>query len=170
MDEPSAWISQAWADWRAAERCVADEKGLGRCHAVAKWQQTVEKAVKSLICALHAVGILQTGVIARHEVERYVSVLVRLPRAHGHRTIQQQLHGLLDQATRDGIRVLDGLAPQMPPRRNTEYPFQTHGGQWTYPAAEGVFGDEEVAGFRQLAHRILNGAARIVSASRRAPR
>ena len=112
MDEPTAWLYQAMADRQAAERFVADEVGTSRCHAIAKWQQTVEKAVKALVSALHDAGILGAGVLPRHEVERYVRALIRLPRAAGNRTIQQNLHGLLDQNTRAGIRALDGLAPQ----------------------------------------------------------
>src|SRR5205807_1888383 len=102
--------------------------------------------------------------------ERYVGALIRLPRTSGNRTIQQLLHGLLDQNTRAGIRALDGLAPQFPPQRNTEYPFQDPNGQWTYPAAEGVFSPEEIRHYRALAHRVLDGAGRIVSAIRRRPR
>ena len=71
MDETTAWLYQARADWQAAERFVADEVGTGRCHAIAKWQQTVEKAVKALVSALHDAGILGAGVVHRHEVERY---------------------------------------------------------------------------------------------------
>jgi hypothetical protein len=169
VDEPIAWLSQAAADRHAAERFVADEKGTGRCHAIAKWQQTVEKAVKALVAALHDAGILGAGVRAKHDVERYIWALLRLPRAAGNRTIQQLLHGLLDQNTRSGISALDALVPRLPPRRNTEYPFPEDG-QWTYPAAEGVFSVQEVERFRALAHRILEGAGRIVSAIRRRPR
>lgn len=170
MDEPTAWLRQAMADRQAAERLLADEEGTGRCHAIAKWQQTVEKAVKALISALHDAGILGGGVRARHEVERYVAVLIRLPRARGNRTIQHLLHGLLDQNTRESIRAVDRLAPRLPPRRNTEYPFRDARGQWTYPAAEGVFSQKEVEQFRASAHRILDRAGRIVSVIRRRPR
>ncbi len=174
MDEAAALICQARADRQAAERFVADEAGTGRCHAIAKWQQTVEKAVKALVCALHHAGILGADYRPRHEVERYVGLLIRLPRAPGHRavqqrSVQQRLYGLLDQNTRQGIRALDGLVPQLPPRRNTEYPFQDPQGQWTYPAAEGVFSEDEIQQFRALAHRVLDGAERIVSGIRRQP-
>jgi len=149
---------------------MAEEVGTDRCHAIAKWQQTVKKAVKALLSALHDAGILNAGFRPRHEVERYIGTLIRLPRAAGNRTIQQLLHGVLDQHTRAGIRALDGLAPQLPPRRNTEYPFQDANGQWIYPAAEGVFSQAEVQRFRELAHRVLDGAERVVSAIRRRPR
>ena len=169
MDEPTAWLYQAMADRQAAERLVVDEVGTGRCHAIAKWQQTVEKAVKAMVSALHNARILGSGVLPRHEVERYVGTLVRLPRAAGNRTIQQSLHGLLDQQTRAGIRTLDSLAPRLPPRRNTEYPFQDAHGRWTYPAAEGVFSQADVQQCRALAHRVLDGAGLIISAIRRRP-
>jgi len=165
-----AWLLQASADRSAAERLVADEEGTGSCHAIAKWQQTVEKAVKALVSALREARVFGTGVRARHEVERYVDALLRLPRGEGNRTIQKLLYGLLDQNTRTAIKALDSLAPTMPPRRNTEYPFLDASGRWTYPAAEGVFSREEIRTFRDLAHRVLEGAGRIVSAIRRRPR
>ncbi|MCI0639656.1 MAG: hypothetical protein L0Y72_12305 [Gemmataceae bacterium] len=115
------------------------KEGTQRCHAIAKLQQTVEKAVKALVSALHDAGILGAGVRARHEVERYVGALIRLPRSRGNRAIQQLLHGLLDQNTRAAIKALDALAPQLHPRRNTEYPFRDARRQWTYPAAADVF-------------------------------
>ncbi len=169
MDEPWAWISQASADREAGEQFVASENGAGRCHAIAKWQQAVEKAVKAIVCALHEVGILGGGPRPRHEVARYVDMLIRLPRTPGDKTIQNLLKGLLNQDTRAGIRSLDALAPQLPPRRNTEYPFQTDEQLWTYPAAEGVFIAEEIENFRALSYRILASASRIVSTIRRRP-
>src|SRR4051794_11789125 len=84
MDEPTAWLSQARADWRAAERFLAAEENAVYCHAIAKWQQTLEKAIKAIVSALHDAGILGTGIRAKHDVERYVRVLVRLPRSAGH--------------------------------------------------------------------------------------
>jgi hypothetical protein len=169
VDEPTAWLHQARADRQAAESFLKSDEGSGRCHAIATWQQTVEKAVKALVSALHDARILGAGIRPRHEVERYVDALIRLPRAAGNRTIQQLLHGLLDQKTRPGIKALDVLAPQLPARGNTEYPFLDAKGQWTYPAAEGVFSKDEVAQFRELAYRVLDGAGRIVSAIRRRP-
>ena len=170
MDEPAAWLNQAVADRLAAEHFVADGEATGRCHAIAKWQQTVEKAVKAIVSSLHDAGVLGAGIRAKHDVERYVRTLIGLPRAAGNRTIQRHLHRLLDQATRAGIKALDGLAPQFPARRNTEYPFQVAPGQWTYPAAKDVFSSDEAKQFRALAHRILDGAGRIVSAVRRRSR
>jgi hypothetical protein len=92
VDEPTAWLRQGRADWQAAERFLADEEGTSRCHAIAKWQQTVEKSVKALVAALHDAGILSTNFRPRHEVARYIDILIRLPRAPGNRTIQQILY------------------------------------------------------------------------------
>lgn len=66
MDEPTAWIYQAIADRQAAERFVADEVVAGRCYFIAKWQQTVEKAVKTLVSALHVARILGAGGRTKH--------------------------------------------------------------------------------------------------------
>jgi len=170
VDEPTAWLYQARADWQAAERFVADEIGTGRCHAIAKWQQTVEKAIKALMAALHDAGILGAGFRARHEVGGYIDSLIRLPRSTSNRAIQQLLHGMLDPNTRAGIKTLDGLAPRFPPQRNTEYPFQVAQDRWVYPAAEEVFSQGEVQQFRDLAYRVLDGAERVVSGIRRQPR
>jgi hypothetical protein len=164
-----AWLYQAHADWDAAERFISGEFETGWCHAVAKWQQTVEKAAKGLVLALYGAGILNTSFRPRHEVERYVAILIRLPRATGNKTIQQVLSGVLDQKTRRSIKILDSLAPQFPTRRNTEYPFPQADGQWTYPAAEGVFSKDEVQDFRTTAYRVLEGAERVVLAVRRRP-
>src|SRR5438132_13308314 len=87
VDEPAAWLHQAMADRQAAERFVADDQGTGRCHAIAKWQQTLEKSVKALVVALREAGIRGGGVRARHDVERYVGALIRLPRGPGNRKV-----------------------------------------------------------------------------------
>ena len=169
MDEPTALLNQAKADRKAAERFGTDVEGTDRCHAIAKWQQTVEKSVKALVYALHNAGILNINFRPRHEVAPYIKVLIRLPRPQSDRAIQQLLHGLLDQDTQAGIKALDDLAPQLSPRRNTEYPFRDVQGQWTYPAAADVFTEDEVVRFRKLAYRVLDGAERVVSAIRRRP-
>jgi hypothetical protein len=85
------------------------------------------------------------------------------------------LQAVLNQDTRDGIRDLDALAPRAPapgerPRRNTEYPYHDAEGKWTYPAADATFSREEVERFRLLAYRIVDNAARLVSAIRRTPK
>lgn len=163
------------ADWKAAEQFAAVQEAAVRCHAIAKWQQGVEKAIKALVAALRESGVLNIQIGYRHEVARFISVLIRLPRAAGNRTIQHHLHGLLDQNNRAAIKDLDALAPRRPPpgerpRRNTEYPFVDTNGQWTYPAAEEVFSQAEIQRFRALTHRIVDKVGRMVSAIRRGPK
>jgi hypothetical protein len=174
VDESIAWFEQSAADSLAAGRML-DSKNVGmRCNAIAKWQQTVEKAVKAIVAALREVGVLTIEIGYRHEVERFIGVLLRLPRAQGNKDIQQHLRGLLDPTTRADIRSLDALAPRrpppgQPPRRNTEYPFCDAKNKWTFPAAKGAFSADEIQRFRTLAYRVLTGAGRIISAIRRRP-
>ena len=163
MDESTAWLEQARADWQAAERMYAEATTLGACHAVAKWQQTVEKAVKALIVALREVGVIHISLRMRHEVEPYFDSLVRLPRVSRNRTIQSHLHSLLDQTTRGNINVLESLAPSAAATRNTEYPFLEGINNWTYPAAIDTFSNEEIGRHRQLAHRVLVGSERLLT-------
>lgn len=172
MDESIAWLLQARADRQAAEQMLTSDESP--CHGIAKCQQTVERGVKSLVAALREARILDMQVGYRHEVVRFVEALIRLPRANDRRNLQNHLCGLFDQETRRGIRELDALAPRRPePRalhaRNTEYPFQLTELEWTYPAADSHFDEDEFQRFRALAHRVVHNAARIVSAIRRMP-
>jgi hypothetical protein len=175
VDEFMAWLLQARADRDAGELLAGGGVGHCPCHAIAKWQQTVEKAIKAVVACLRDAGVLHIEIGYKHGVERFVSVLIRLPHSKDNRTIQQQLHGFLDQETRAGLKALDGLAPRRPapggvPQRNTEYPFLEAGGKWEYPAADNVFSDKEIQQFRSLAQRALDRAGRIVSALRRRPK
>jgi HEPN domain-containing protein len=175
VDEAIAWLQQARADRKAVEQFAGNAEGWARCHALAKCQQTVEKAIKAIIAALRDAKILHIEIGYRHEVARFLKVLIRLPHASANRAVQRHLQAFLNQNTRHGIHSLDALAPRapapgQPPRRNTEYPFHDATGEWMYPAAEDVFSVEEVERFRQLAHRIVDNAGRIIAAIRRAPR
>jgi len=175
VDEASAWFRQGVADRLAAERFAGDNDTETRCHAIAKWQQTVEKCVKAIVAALRMAGVLHIEIGYGHKAARFIDVLIRLPHAVKHRAVQQELRRLLDGRTRAGIVALDALAPRRPPpgqlpTRNTEYPFQDAAANWTYPASAGVFSQEETQRFRALAHRIVEGVGRITSAIRRRPR
>lgn len=175
MDESFAWLQQALADRVAVEQFAGNAASGTRCHALAKCQQTVKKAIKAIVAALRDAKILSIEIGYRHEVARFLNVLIRLPHAAANRAIQRHLQSFLNQDTRKGIHALDALAPKAPapgqgPRRNTEYPFHDASGNWTYPAAEATFSVEEVERFRQLAYRIVDNAARIITAIRRAPK
>jgi HEPN domain-containing protein len=169
VDESYAWLQQAISDRAAAERLSGDKNGAEWCHAIAKYQQTVEKAIKAIVAALH----ISTGY--QHDVGHFVDVLIRLPRKAGNRDIANNLSRWLDTNTRTAIRSLDTLAPKRPApgqphRRNTEYPFRDPQDRWTYPAARAVFSSAEIEQFRNLSHRIARVAEQVISAIRRAPR
>jgi len=174
VDESRAWLQQALSDRSAAER-FDDADSTQRCHAIAKYQQTVEKAVKAIVVALREVGVRTTSIGYTHPIECFVSVLVHLPHGAGHRDIASHLSRLLDESTRASIYSLEELIPRRPPpgqphRKNTEYPFQDARNQWTFPAAQGVFSSSDIQRFRRLSHDIAEGASRIIATIRRAPR
>ena len=175
MDEPLAWLQQAFSDRTAAEHFVAGENATEWCHAVAKFQQTVEKAIKAIVAALRDSGVGTKRIGYKHPIEPFVSMLVRLPRDAGNHGIISHLSRLLDQSTRASIHSLEDLIPRQPPRgqphrRNTEYPFQDSANQWTCPAVQGTFSLVEVQRFRDLSYRIANGASQIISMIRHAPK
>ena len=175
MDESVAWLQQAVSDRAAAERLWDGANSAGWCHVIAKHQQTVEKAIKAVVAALRDRGVQTKNIGYEHPSEPYVSLLIRLRRTPGTRAITSHLSRLFDEETRASIRALDALVPRRPPpgephRRNTEYPFQDPANQWTCPAVQGTFSSGEVHEFRDLSHRIANGAAQIISTIRRAPK
>jgi hypothetical protein len=179
VDEPLAWLYQARADREAAEReytSMANAHSRVWCHAVAKYQQAVEKAVKSIVAGLREAGFWHGPPIGFvHEVERHMRWLVRLPRGGDQHSVQRSLVRLFDSNTRAGIRSLQALVPQAPSvaeplRRNTEYPFQDADGQFTYPAKPEEFSPQEVDQFRALSHRLVESAHQVISALRRRPK
>jgi hypothetical protein len=175
VDESYAWLQQALSDRAAGERLSGGKDGAEWCHAIAKYQQTVEKAIKAIVVALRNRGILHVTIGYTHPVEPLVSTLVRLPRNPGNRDIANHLSRSLDTNTRTAIRSLETLtpkrpAPGQPHRRNTEYPFQDPKDRWTYPAADGVFSSAETEQIRELSHQIARVAEQVISAIRHAPR
>ena len=96
MDAPTAWISQAIADYRASERFPVDEPQIGHCHAIAKLQQAVEKSIKAVVVVLDEAQIMTAGSITRHEVSKYTDTLLRLPRTRDNKAVQNLIRGLFD--------------------------------------------------------------------------
>lgn len=179
MNESLAWLQQAIADREAAEReyaAVVQSRSRVWCHAVAKYQQIVEKAVKAIVAALQEAGFWRGPPIGFvHGVERHMLFLIRLPRPGSQKSVQRRLVRLFDANTRSAIRSLEALAPHAPPPgdplpRNTEYPFNDAEGAWTFPANSGEFSREEVDGFRALSHRLVNSAGWVISTLRRRPK
>jgi hypothetical protein len=174
VDESLAWLRQAFADREAAEReYTADGGARVWCHAVAKYQQAVEKAVKAVVAALRESGFRRGPPIGfTHGVERHMGWLVRLPRAGGLDFVRRHLIRLFDSNTRSAIRSLEALAPKAPTggapfSRNTEYPYHDADGAWTYPALPDTFSAEEVDRYRALSRRLADSAGWVVASLRR---
>lgn len=172
MNESRAWLSQARADFVLGSAIA--EQNVPFCYPIAKFQQSVEKAVKGLVVALAAAKILSIHVGRRHEVEPYVSAMVRLRRSPARKSIHNAIQRLFGADVRVQIGDLDSLVPKWPPpdvapSRNTEYPFQDSKHQWRVPVQPGVFNRAEADAYRQLAARIVAGCGRIVSAIERRP-
>lgn len=172
MDESRAWICQATADRDAGETLARSGDEGDRCQTIAKWQQSVEKAVKAIMTGLRDANLGGGDVGFRHEVEGFVFAFLRSFGKTKHRNIFSLIRSIFDQKTRADVQALDRLVPLRPapgklPRRNTEYPFQTQPGEWDFPANAGVFSNDEVARFRRTAHRICNGAGKVLAAIQR---
>jgi len=178
MDESAAWIAQAKADFAAAER---EGQLAGRlkepvwCHAIAKYQQAVEKFIKAIVAALRDCGVRGMHPIGHdHRVQNHLRLLRKLPGRGAGPLIQRKLNEFLNAATKNSISKLEKLAqrwpaPGSPYLRNTEYPFNTPRGRWAYPAAPGSFSASEVKEFQSLARRVAHNARNVVSALRRGP-
>ena len=169
MTESRAWLIQADSDYVAANRILTTSDGLTFCHTIAKYQQAVEKSIKGLVAALTESGVFGHQVGRPHEIERFMSVLCRLPRDPDYKSIQSQIHGLLNETVRGEIHAIEALIPRWPRTgqlhaRNTEYPFNDVPGSWRAPAEADVFTRTEVDRFRQLAFRFVQGCKRIMSA------
>lgn len=174
MDECMAWLHQGIADFEAAIAFDSLQRNEFHCQIIAKFQQAVEKMIKSIVAALRDAGILAIQIGYGHQVSPFMKTMLQLPHAKKDRTVQRRLCILLDSPTRDGIRDLERLIPRRPPpgqepNRNTEYPFPT-AATWSYPASKGVFRREEVERYRSVAKRVRTQVPAIVSILRRGAR
>jgi HEPN domain-containing protein len=174
MSEHRAWLRRAQNDKKSAERVLNPRDSSTFCHAIAKHQQAVEKSVKALVATLRDLRGVGIEIGWAHAVERFMSVLTRLPQSRtANQDIQSNIKGLFNETTRGDIRVLDQMPPRrpppnMPPIRNTEYPF-LRDGVWRAPADPETFSRADVDRFRLLATRVVDGCARVISAIERGP-
>lgn len=148
--QASAWYHQAYSDLNAARRCLEERNTSTYCQAIAKHQQTVEKATKAVVASL--IQSRSTNLVIRfnHDIERYLDALDRLPSTG--LGIEVARFSTYDVGT-EGRRLMS-LAPQGIPSpqgpspvllpRNTEYPFNNPDGTWRSPAEEGTFSLAEV--------------------------
>jgi len=169
------WWEQAESDRRAARRVLNVDDPRTFCHAVAKQQQAVEKAVKALASALRDAGMASVRIKFTHGVDKLINVLKRLHRPNSvNSTVQGRLDRLLTPHWESEISAIMELAPHRPLEdqpvpRNTEYPYQNQDGSWRAPASAGSFADADVRRFQALADHIVTGAERLVAAIIRRP-
>lgn len=170
MSKSRAWLRQANSDLASVWRLLNPHDESLNCQAAAKCQQTVEKAVKGLLAALDDAGFLGCNVGRRHDVDRYLALLVRRARFPGE--IQRGVNLLFNHQRREEIRAIERLIPRwtepgLLAARNSEYPYQPSADVWAAPADPGVFLDSEIELYRKLAYDILRGCEKLVSALQR---
>ena len=172
MLEFLAWLTQARSDYSAAGRefqWALQQRPPVLCHAVAKYQQALEKFIKAIMSALREAGV--GGVHSAgydHHVQNHLRILRRIPGGGVGRSIQKHLRDFLDRDTMRGISTLENLAPRrpapgLPHERNTEYPYNAPGGGWTCPAVPDSFSLVEVQEFEKLLRRIAYYANNIAA-------
>jgi hypothetical protein len=163
-------LRQAESDVRCGNAVFTKTDDSTYCHALAKYQQAVEKGVKSLLHAAADAGLTATRPRRRHEVSHEVSALIHLANRRGADDLATKIHGSLGQDTRGEITALCGFAPGPDDTRNTEYPYPDDDGSWRSPCDPGSFVIDEVERFRRFAERFLQNARLIVSAAEHTPR
>jgi hypothetical protein len=171
MTETRAWLTQAESDYDCIGRILDVGDRSTYCHAIAKCQQAVEKSVKALVAAARDHRGARFTIGWRHEVEQFITGLIRLSRSANSQDIQFVIRSLFDEPTRDGIRRVHELAPRRPPpggepALNTEYPYRK-GRKWRAPSEVDAFSRSQVDDFRRLAHRVTYGCGRVISAVER---
>lgn len=170
MNNPSAkqWLAQAKSDLACAERCLIPGDAATYCHAIAKYQQAVEKAIKALVVALNLMEPTRD-----HEVTEELKELGQFslnPRGKANKAYAKEVKRLFDRGgNRPRIRELVQLSPKYPAagamaRRNTEYPFQNVAGEWKIPADAEIFSTEELNQFRQITGLVIKSAGEIAVA------
>ncbi len=167
MTEHGAWLDQSQSDLAASIRVLDRSDGTTYCHAIAKAQQAVEKSIKGLMTVLRHNEIVSVTVGWKHDVERFMTILVRLAGVRNRGEIGAMIANAFDQETRGDIRAIDRLVPKRPPpgslpSRNTEYPYQAHG-VWHAPSESDSFTWEEVRRFQALAHHVVGRCRQIAS-------
>ncbi|MDD4889087.1 MAG: hypothetical protein PHU85_04090 [Phycisphaerae bacterium] len=162
------WSRQARSDKDAGNRLALKADPASFCHAIAKYQQAVEKSIKGIVASLRDAGELKDTPIGRgHRVDKHVTALVR--RGHPQNDIWSKIAGLLRQDRRDLIETLGKLAPRLrlgeKASRNTEYPYQNPDESWRVPCDTDSFDwHRDVWRFRLLAEKIVSEADRIIDA------
>jgi hypothetical protein len=166
------WIAQAGSDMVAAR--ALHRVGADHCQVVAKCQQAMEKAVKGLVEAMNALGLVKMPVDSTHRVAKYASAMLLAVNAapKAHRFLKVELPRLFPEHVQGCIAALDDVVPQYPKKgalaaKNTEYPFQLSVTDWRAPSAPDVFGRGDVRRYLAAAERVQGGASKVISALER---
>jgi hypothetical protein len=164
------WFRQATSDFHCGELIRATNDITLRCHAIAKYQQCMEKAVKGVVRSLNESKVTQEQPSMRHDLDHEMDILKRLPVSA--KTPPNSPVGRikrhLDARMRSDLQRCMSIAPTRPVEgvqpRNTEYPFHKPTGTWMIPASADAFTDDEVAEMRAIAARTLHWADEITFA------
>lgn len=154
--------NQAVGDYLFQQFCAKQEERREEfwCHVVAQCQQSVEKAVKALICF----GNLDFP--KTHRADQLLFFLLKRSSVLHFKTESlKRLSTLFGAQEKQVVKQLSELAPQKDPaKRNTEYPFCI-GKTWIAPAAPAVFTFAEIQLFLKHSRRIVFTSGQIVSAT-----
>lgn len=160
MRHSTAWMRQAESDLQAGIKLDIPNKPSTFCHALSKYQQAVEKAVKAVASVLQHGGVFSTGPGNKHPVAPLFSAILKIPRSDDNRDLMQKLDLVFSGSRRKELSALDALAPVYPApgtlhARNHEYPFQNQSGDWCPPCDDTVFTKGEMKRFRAVANQVL---------------
>ncbi len=174
MNLPSGkvWLRQALSDLECAK--LLETNPELRCHAIAKYQQTVEKGVKALAVAVSDSTTTQITIQFNHDVESYINVMQRLPLKRNS-NIPQRIRSLFNVQDMSILYNLIAQAPHRPAAgeryaRNTEYPFQNTEDAWAAPCDAGVYSEEELRMWGRLTTKMINEVEALVGVLYRSKR
>ncbi|MCI0618210.1 HEPN domain-containing protein [bacterium] len=169
-DEASAYVrqarsNQALADFLFQQFCAQENRREEFwCHVVAQSQQSVEKAIKALICF----GNLDFP--KTHRADQLLFFLLKRSSFLNFKTENlKKLSALFGAHEKQIVKQLSDLAPQKgKTKRNTEYPF-LFGKVWVAPATDNVFTLAEIQMFIKHSRRIAFVTSQIISANQFLP-
>lgn len=169
MTLPQAWMCQAESDFRTARLVDNRHDARTRCQAISKYQQCVEKSVKSILDKLHAAQIIKNHSDSSHKVGRYAAVFRNIPRTRDTSYLLNQLARLFTETVVLQMHLLDSFVPEYPKggasaARNHEYPFQQTTADWLAPSDEDAFTHGEIRRIRNCAGSLIVGLRRILDA------
>ncbi len=81
MKQSEAWLAQVQSDFAAGKRVFVEGDKTTYCQSIAKYQQTVEKAVKAMVAAVNDLGIAFMALQTYHMPDREIEALLRLRNA-----------------------------------------------------------------------------------------